>query len=83
MKLYTDPRSLNSVKVLALLHHDSIAFELKSLDLLKGESHTNEFRALNPNEKVPVLVDGNFVIWESNAIWCTTWLKRPNQNCFP
>lgn len=27
-----------------------------------------EFLALNPNAMVPVLVDGDFVLWESNAI---------------
>lgn len=29
---------------------------------------TDEFRALNPNAMVPVLLDGDFVLWESNSI---------------
>ncbi len=33
-----------------------------------GETQTAEFRVLNPKEKVPVLVDGNFVLTESAAI---------------
>src|SRR6202035_4792032 len=38
------------------------------VDLSKDEHLTPEFARLNPNKKVPVLVDGDFVLWESNAI---------------
>lgn len=33
-----------------------------------GGNETDAFRAMNPNGRVPVLVDGDFVLWESNAI---------------
>jgi len=33
-----------------------------------GGNDTDAFRAMNPNGSVPVLVDGDFVLWESNAI---------------
>ncbi len=44
-----------------------------------GATATPEFRALNPNGKVPVLADGDVVVWESGAILNylahdTTWL---------
>ncbi len=32
------------------------------------DTHVDEFRALNPNAMVPVLLDGDFVLWESNSI---------------
>ncbi|WP_323029119.1 glutathione S-transferase [Castellaniella defragrans] len=32
------------------------------------DTQTDEFRALNPNAMVPVLLDGDFVLWESNSI---------------
>lgn len=66
--LYHFPPSPNAVKVLAVLHHLDVPFEGRIVDLTKGESHTPEFRALNPNEMMPVLVEGDFVLWESNAI---------------
>ncbi len=33
-----------------------------------GGNDTDAFRAMNPNARVPVLIDGDFVLWESNAI---------------
>jgi glutathione S-transferase len=38
------------------------------VDLRKGENRSEAFLALNANGKVPVLVDGDFVLWESRAI---------------
>jgi len=33
-----------------------------------GGNDTSDYLALNPNGKVPVLVDGDFTLWESNSI---------------
>ena len=33
-----------------------------------GQLDTPEFAALNPNQQIPVVEDGNLVLWESNAI---------------
>lgn len=33
-----------------------------------GRNRTPEYLAMNPNGQVPVLVDGDFVLWESNAV---------------
>lgn len=40
------------------------------LDLGRGEHRTPEYRALNPNRKVPTLVDGHRTLWEADAIMC-------------
>jgi len=40
------------------------------VELDKGAHRTPVFRAMNPNAKVPVLVDGSTTLWESNAIMC-------------
>ena len=69
VKLYYHPISDNCRRVLATVHfngRDDIELEL--LDLMKGAHRTPEYLALNPNGKVPTLVDGDTVLWESNAI---------------
>lgn len=55
-------------RVLALAKHLSIAAEYEQIDLMAGGLRTAEYRALNPNGKAPVLVDGDVVLWESSAI---------------
>ena len=43
-------------------------YELKILSFAAGDTRKPEFIALNPRHQVPVLVDGDFVLYESNAI---------------
>ena len=45
-----------------------VAYESKPIGPRTGETQTAAFRALNPKEKVPVLVDGGLVLTESAAI---------------
>lgn len=68
MKLYHFPISPNSRRVVAVIHHLGLECELIALDLTKGEHLTPEFISLNPNHMIPTLVDGDTVLWESNAI---------------
>ncbi|OED00907.1 glutathione S-transferase family protein [Rhizobium sp. YK2] len=58
----------NSVKVLIALEEMGLPYELKPVNVRKGEQKTAAFLALNPNGKVPVLVDDGFVLTESAAI---------------
>ena len=45
-------------------------YEFVPLDFMKREHRSAEMRKLNPLGRTPVLVDGDFVLWESSAI-CT------------
>jgi glutathione S-transferase len=56
------------LRVRAVVNELGIALEIVDVDLRKGENRSESFLALNPNAKVPVLVDGDFVLWESRAI---------------
>jgi glutathione S-transferase len=62
------PQSHNTRKVLAVAHHLGLEIALQPVDILAKASFTPAFRALNPNGLTPVLVDGDFVLWESAAI---------------
>src|SRR5262249_40778300 len=68
VKLYGFPPSPNTWKVRAVAAHIGLPLELELVDLAKGQQHTPAFRALNPTGRTPVLVDGDFILWESNAI---------------
>jgi glutathione S-transferase len=68
MKLYDFPFSPNCRKVRAIAYELGIELEYERVNLVKRETRTPDFLAMNPNGHVPVLVDGDFVLWESNAI---------------
>lgn len=51
-----------------LLEELNVPYEQKELNMKAKEHKEAWFLKLNPNGKVPVLVDGEFVLWESFAI---------------
>ena len=67
LKLYYHP-SPNPAKVALYLEETNTPYEIIVADTRKGDQHTPEFRAINPNGKTPVLVDGDIKVFDSNAI---------------
>lgn len=47
----------NPAKVALFLEESGLDYELVPVDTSKGEQHSPEFRAINPNGKVPAIVD--------------------------
>jgi glutathione S-transferase len=68
MKLYQHPFSPNCQKVIAVAHEVGVPLELATVQIFQGESRTPAMRAKNPNGKVPILEDGDFILWESSAM---------------
>ena len=58
----------NSIKVPIALEELGLAYDLKPVNVRKGEQKSDGFLALNANAKVPVLVDDALVLTESAAI---------------
>lgn len=58
----------NPTKVALALEEMALPYELVPVDTRKGEQHTPAFLAINPNAKVPAIVDEGTAIFDSNAI---------------
>ncbi len=58
----------NPTKVALCLEEMGLPYETMPIDTRKGEQHTPEFLAINPNAKLPVIVDGEATVFDSNAI---------------
>jgi GST-like protein len=58
----------NPMKVALLLEELGEPYEPVPVDTRKGEQHTDAFKAVNPNAKVPAIDDGGTVVFDSNAI---------------
>ncbi|WP_241523964.1 glutathione S-transferase family protein [Oceaniglobus indicus] len=80
MKLYfhTAP---NPMKVALMLEELGLSYDVVGVDTRKGEQHTEDFKALNPNAKVPVLEDDGAVVFDSGAI--VLWLAQKHGRFLP
>ncbi len=83
MKHYHHPVSSNARKAVIVAKHLGTPVELEFLDLAKGANRAPEFLKLNPNHKVPTLVDGDLALWESHAIMIYLAEKTPGQTVYP
>jgi glutathione S-transferase len=83
IELYALPPSPRAFKAIAVANHLGIEFTLHVIDLLKGEQKTPEYTALNPNQLMPTLKDGDYVLWESNAIAQYLACRKPQSGLLP
>ncbi len=71
LRLYTYWRSSASYRVRIALHLKDLAYQAVPVHLVKdgGQQHAPAYRALNPEGRVPLLVDGDFKLGQSLAIF--------------
>ena len=62
-------------RVLALIKHLGLEAEFIHLDAASGEHKKPPYSDINPNRKVPTLVDGETVLWEASAIMAYLCIK--------
>lgn len=83
MKLYTFPPSPNCQKVAALAYELGLTLEIIPVNIFKGDSRLPDYLAKNPNGRVPLLEDGDFLLWESNAIVTYLAAQNPGSGLLP
>ncbi len=83
MQLYNSPGSPNALRTRAVVHELGFTPEIIDINIGNGENRTPEFLAINPNGKVPTLVDGDITIWESRAINAYLAALKPERNLNP
>ncbi len=83
MELHTFKGSPNSRKVEAVIDHLGLEAAIVVHDFAGGDLRRPNYLALNPNGKVPTLVDGDFVLWEANAIMQYLADKAGSDALFP
>jgi glutathione S-transferase len=69
MKLYYSD-VLSPRKACSVARYLNSPVEFIYLDLVKGEQQSPAYLAINPNGKVPTLVDGERIVWEADAVMC-------------
>lgn len=80
MQLYDADFSPNCLRVRAVAYELGVPLEIVDVAL---RSKNAELTSLNPNGKVPVLVDGDFVLWESRAINAYLARLHPERGLYP
>jgi glutathione S-transferase len=60
--------SVNVQKVLWCLRELDIAYHRIDAGMAFGKNDKSDYLAMNPNGRVPTLVDGDFILWESNSV---------------
>jgi glutathione S-transferase len=78
MKIYAIRASHNCRRVLATADYLEVVHEVIEVNPATGDLKKPEYLALNPNGKVPTLVDGDVTLWESNAIMQYIAGKKPS-----
>ena len=80
LQLYYFP-TLNAHKVTIALEEMGLAYDVVMIDILNDEQFRPEFTAINPNNRIPALVDGDVTVFESAAI--LQYLGRKTGRFYP
>lgn len=68
LRIWGRANSVNVQKVLWCLRELDLAYERIDAGMAFGSTRDPDYLAMNPNARVPTLVDRDFVLWESNSI---------------
>ncbi len=67
IELYT-ANTPNGQKPSIMLEESALPYQIFPINISQGEQHTDAFLAINPNGKIPAIVDDSQRVFESGAI---------------
>lgn len=67
-ELHHNPFSQHGRRIVSLLEEVNLGYKIVLVDMMTGGHLSEEYLSLNPNHQVPTLVEGDFSLYESNAI---------------
>jgi glutathione S-transferase len=68
LTIWGRPNSVNVQKVLWCLSELELSYARIDAGMQFGKNREADYLAMNPNGRIPTLVDGDYVLWESNSI---------------
>ena|SRR5690242_19257879 len=77
------PYSTRALTVIALKNYLGLECEQRFVDLDQDAHFDAGFKKLNPNQKMPILEDDRFVLWEANAIPQNLAAQKPESGLWP
>jgi glutathione S-transferase len=83
LKLYDFPLSGNCYKIRLLLSMLGLEYARETIDSTSGETQTDEFKRINPRGQIPVLIDGDVLLWDSMAILVYLARRYGNEQWLP
>ncbi|HEX9577337.1 MAG TPA: glutathione S-transferase family protein [Myxococcales bacterium] len=83
MDLYYGRMSGNSARAVFGLTEAGVPYRAHVVDTKAGENKSPAYLAVNPMGKIPALADGDFKLWESNAINWYAAEKSPQAHLLP
>jgi len=83
LRIHAFPLSPRGFKALVVANHIGIPYDFALVDLTKGAQRSPEFTALNLNQRMPVLEEDGFCLWESNAIIQYLATMKPELGLLP
>ena len=82
LTIYALDLSAPALKVMYVANALGLQYEKKGVNLMEGEGQKPEYLAIHPAGKVPAMVDGDFKLFESNAI-IRYFARKKNSDLYP
>jgi glutathione S-transferase len=83
MKGYYNRHSPHSRMVNSLIGYLGLAVDMQRVEVRRGDERSDVFLGLNPTGKVPVIEDGDLLLWDPQAILVYLACKHPERGLLP